>query len=246
LLKQIVRTHLARIPFENITKLYNLKVAGFKSIPSLSQFLDGIEHNHFGGTCYTLNYHLNQLLRYLGYNVELCGADMSQPDVHVVNHVIVDGREFIVDVGYAAPFLVPLPQDLPDDFKLSLGSDEYIISPRDERGRSQITLYRNGVCRHGYLVNPVPRRIEEFENVVSDSFRSEATFMNCVLLVRFGNGSSQMIHNLTYMESKGKEIRKRALKSTDELIEIIEKVFTIPKDISRIALDGLSISQEAW
>ena len=72
-------------------------------MPGLDQFLADIENYHFGGTCYTNNYFLKLLLSYLGYDVKLCGADMNRPDVHVVNIVRIEGREFIVDVEYAAP-----------------------------------------------------------------------------------------------------------------------------------------------
>ena len=107
-LSEIVQAHLTRIPFENISKLYYKKQLGLRSLPSLELFLDGIERFHFGGTCYTNNYYFGQLLANLGYETKLCGADMSNPDVHLVNMVTVEKRQYLVDVGYAAPFLMPL------------------------------------------------------------------------------------------------------------------------------------------
>jgi len=130
-LTKIISSHLKIIPFENISKLYYFQQTGQKRIPALSQFLYGSEKYHFGGTCYVCNYHLYQLLKYLGYDVKLCGADMSQPDVHIVILVKLDGREYIVDVGYAAPFLEPIPRDLLIDYKISRGKDDYILHPMD-------------------------------------------------------------------------------------------------------------------
>jgi hypothetical protein len=67
-----------------------------------------------------------------------------------------------VDVGYAAPFLVPLPLDLAHDQDIVWGRERYVLKPRDAAGRPRLELHRDGGLRHGYLVNPAPRRIEEF------------------------------------------------------------------------------------
>jgi arylamine N-acetyltransferase len=86
-LKEIVRAQLFKVPFENISKLYYLKHRGLHHLIEFKDYLNGIEHYRFGGTCYSNNYYMNQLLTYLGYDVKLCGADMKNPDVHIVNIV---------------------------------------------------------------------------------------------------------------------------------------------------------------
>lgn len=245
-LTEIVRAHLIRVPFENISKLYRWKTSGLHGLTDFTLFLDGIERYHFGGTCYANNYHLNQLLTALGYDVLLCGAAMSRPDVHIVNIVRDGGKEYIVDVGYAAPFLEPLPRDLSADYVVSLGTDRYVLSPKDATGHSRLTLFRDGAAHHGYLVNPMPRSIGEFSGVIADSFRPDATFMNAVLLVGFSAEGSTVLHNMTYIESKGNTATRISLKTTDELIAAIEKYFAIPRFISTVALDGLVMSRDAW
>ena len=245
-LKAIVRAHLVKVPFENVSKLYRWKTSGARELPDCTRFLDGIERNHFGGTCYTNNYHLNQLLTSLGYDAVLCGAEMSKPDVHIVSISRIAGKEYIVDAGYAAPFLEPLPRDLPSDHVISLGTDRYVLSPKDATGHSQLTLYRDGVVQHGYRVNPVPRRIEEFSNVIADSFRPDATFMNAVLLVKFGAGCSTVLHNMTHIECNGTTVRRTSFRTVEDLMAAIQKYFSISPSISQIALDGVSLHQDAW
>ena len=109
-------------------------------MPILGLFLDGIERFNFGGTCYPNNYYFYQLLANLGYQTKLCGADMSNPDVHLVSMVTLEKREYLVDVGYAAPFIAPMPRDLATDYVVVLGRDRYVLKPQDARGRSRMDL----------------------------------------------------------------------------------------------------------
>jgi arylamine N-acetyltransferase len=243
---EIVQAHLLRVPFENVSKLYYKKHQGLCSLPGLDLFLDGIQHFHFGGTCYANNYYLYQLLANLGYQIKLCGADMSKPDVHLVSMVTVEKREFLVDAGYAAPFLTPLPLDLTTDYIIELGRDRYVLKPRDAKDCSRMELYRDGNLKHGYLAKPVPRQIREFGQVIADSYRDDATFMNALLLARFFPERSIVIHNLTVIESRGAKADIRTLASRDELSQAISEQFSIPKDITEEVLSGLGELGDAW
>ncbi|MCD4745412.1 MAG: arylamine N-acetyltransferase [Bacteroidales bacterium] len=181
-LKEIVRIQVSKIPFENISKLFLKKRLNLKHLIDFELYLDGIEKYSFGGTCYSNNFYLNQLLNWLGYDIKLCGADMKNPDVHIVNIVNIENREFLVDTGYAAPFSEPLPLDLLNDYSINMGNYRYILKPQNNNNRPQIELYRNGELIHGYRVNPQARNIGEFRQVIEDSFKESATFMNALLL----------------------------------------------------------------
>ena len=176
-LTELVTAHLARVPFENISKLYYKKRLSLTALPSIQQYLDGIERYHFGGTCYSNNFHFYTLLASLGYSVKLCAADMSTPAVHALSMVSVEGRQYLVDTGYAAPFLSPLPRDLTTDYVIALGRDRYVLKPQDANGSSRLELQQDGVLRHGYQAKPEPKRIEDFGQVIANSFRADATFL---------------------------------------------------------------------
>jgi N-hydroxyarylamine O-acetyltransferase len=245
-LQEVVRAHLMRIPFENVSKLYRKKNFGLRGLPSLEMYLDGIEQFRFGGTCYANNYHLYRLLQHMGFEVKLCGAGMSKPDVHIVSMVRCEGREYLADVGYAAPFLEPLPLDRQDDVTVILGNDRYVLKPRDHDGCSRMELYREGVLLHRYVVSPVPRGIRHFRKVIADSFAPTATFMNALLLVRFAPGRSWVIHNTEFIESIGQDTRKRSVPDGGELVRLIEQQFSIPRQIVTDALSDLGELRNAW
>jgi len=245
-LAELVQAHLMRVPFENVSKLYYLRKSGQRALPGPEQFLDGIVRCNFGGTCYTANYYFNRLLVALGYDARLCGADMARPDVHMVSLVTVAGREYLVDVGYAAPFLAPLPRDQATDHVLALGDDRYVLKPQDRRGRSRLELHRRGRLAHAYVVNPVPRRLEDFNPAITDSYRPGATFMQALLLARFRPGRSTVIHNLNLIESRDSDARRRPLADVDELVRTIDDVFGIPAAITRLAVAGMDLAGDAW
>ncbi len=245
-LRELLAAHLTHIPFENISKLYYRKRLGLVNLPPIQLYLDGIDKYHFGGTCYSNNYHFHLLLRNLGYEARLCAADMKTPQVHALNMIAVEGREYLADTGYAAPLLEPIPRDLAADYEITLGRDRYVLKPQDANGCSRLELYRDGVLRHGYLAKPTPRKIEDFGEVIGASFSANATFLNSVLLVRFYPGRSVLIHNLALVESEGNKSALRALADREELITAIEQRFGMPREILCDAVGQLGNLQDAW
>ena len=105
--------------------------------------------------------------------------------------VRLDGRDLLVDVGYAAPFYDPLPLDQPAPKSFRFGRDAYVVHPRDAGGRTRLDLLRDGDRVHGYLLKPVPRTIACFRRVIRASYRDDATFMRSLLLVRFFDDQSR-------------------------------------------------------
>ena len=245
-LRELLAAHLTKIPFENISKLYYRKRLGLVELPDIRRYLEGIEKYHFGGTCYSNNYHFHLLLRSLGYEARLCAADMQTPEVHALNMITTDWREYLADTGYAAPLLEPIPRDLATDYETTLGRDRYVLKPQDANGCSRLELYRDGVLRHGYLAKPAPKTIEDFSKVIAASFSADATFLNSVLLTRFYPGRSVLIHNLTLVESEANKSTMHALANRDQLIDAIEMRFGIPREIVGEAIGQLGSLQDAW
>jgi len=245
-LSEIIQAHLYRIPFENISKLYYKKHCGLREIPCLDAYLEGIERFQFGGTCYSNNYYLYQLLEQLGYEIRLCGADMSNPDVHLVSIVSLSGREYLVDVGYAAPFWVPMPRDLETDYTISLGNERYVLKPQDKEGGSRMELYRDGSLEHGYLAKCRARQFREFEKPIADSFREDQTFMNALLVARFSPQSSLVIRNLTVTEYGPNSITSRDLGSLDDAARSISDGFAIPRAVVKEAMAELGTLRSTW
>jgi arylamine N-acetyltransferase len=239
-LGELVRAQLWRVPFENVSKLYYRIQEGRRDIPDVGPFLDGVERQHFGGTCYVNNFHFFRLLRALGYEAALCGADMpSGPDVHMATVVRLDGRDLLVDVGYAAPFYDPLPLDQPAPTSFRFGRDTYVVHPRDSAGRTRLDLLRDGDRVHGYLLKPVPRTIGCFRRVIRASYRDDATFMRSLLLVRFFDEQSVTIVNRLRIDSTRDGSSLREITTSDRMVEEIVSAFDMDEEVVRTAVAAL-------
>jgi N-hydroxyarylamine O-acetyltransferase len=245
-LKELTTAHLVRVPFENVSKLYRFRCAGVRGLPTLADHLDGIERHGLGGTCYANNYYFYRLLRTLGYEVALCGADMSKPDVHVALIASLDGREYIIDGGYGAPFLAPLPRDLREDHEIVLGRERYVLRPRDSEDRSRLEFHRDGRETHGYLLKPAPRRIGDFTAVIADSFDPAATFMNALVVIRFRPGGSLVLRNLSLTECDGAVVRDERIAGPGSLPGVLEARFSIPVEITQVAIEGIELTRDPW
>jgi N-hydroxyarylamine O-acetyltransferase len=245
-LDELVAAHVSRVPFENLSKLYRMKRFGLTGLPPLPLFLEDVERHRLGGTCYSNNVWFWALLVSLGFEARLCGADMSEPDVHAVIVVRVDGREVLVDAGYGAPFLSPLPLDLSEEHRVEWGHESYVLRPRDAVGRSRLELRREGVVKHGYLAKPDPRAPGDFARAIADSFRPDATFMNAVAVYRFEHGALLALRNLTLIEGTPTTARTRRLSGRGELVAVVEERFGIPGGVVAEAVSELAALRDVW
>lgn len=245
-LRRLVRSQIQRVPFENVSKLWRFQRKGLCSMVSLEDHLDGIEHHRFGGTCYANNWHFGQLLRHLGYEVGFCGADMSQPDVHTVLIVVLDGREFLVDVGYGAPFYEPVPRDLESSIEIAWGRCKYVFHPLDPMGRTRLEMYRSGQLIHGYLAKNEPRSIDYFTNIVRDSFRPDTHFMTALVAERFFPDRSVRIHNYTINLASPTSHAQTQLDDRDQVARAVEEHCGIEAAIVREAIAGISIESDIY
>ncbi len=245
-LRRLVRAQLIRFPFENISKLYLKKTRDASFIPSLEEHLDGIERFNFGGTCYANNPYFAKLLRHCGYDVDLCGADMTRPDVHVVSMVRLEGREYLVDVGYGAPFDAPMPLDLDREQDFVLGANRYVLHPRDKQGRSRMEQHRNGTLIHSYLAKPEPREIDDFAEVIRDSYSDAATFMNVVVVEQFFTDRSLRFHNFSLAESTPDGTTTTGLADKEELAKAIAHHCGFPCEMVRKTIADIALEADIY
>ncbi len=229
-LSQIVRRHLITVPFENVSKRLQGRQSA-TTFPDLGTFLHDIQTYRFGGTCYANNYYLYGLLHHLGFDIRLCGADMAhRPDVHLASIVSCEGREYIIDCGFGAPFFQPLPRDLPHPQVISLGNERFVVQPQDAAGVSVIEQHEGGEFRYGYALKPAPRALPEFRQAIADSYAADAFFMTRLRITRFSESGSVSLRN-RYLTHKIDGMSSTVMVGDDQLPGVVQDEFGIPADI---------------
>ena len=226
-LRRIVHAHITRVPFENVSKLLLFDREGAGRVTTVNEFLDGLEYRDLGGTCYTANPALAELLRELGYCADLLSADMNSPHVHSCIRVHIDGRQYHVDVGNAAPFLEPFALDaLPHEF--SRGNMKWVFD-RAEDGRLRCRVFSAGEQVHGYVANEKPFAVEDFRRIVEDSFQPGRTFMSLLRMVRIFPDYTVELKNRTLRVHRGAETIETTIGSMQELRKAVNEQFLMPR-----------------
>ena len=227
-LTEIVRNHLSFIPFENVSKLllFDREKAG-RPI-ALSEFLDNIEFLDLGGTCYSSNPFLRDLLFFLGYKANLLGANMDQPNVHTCIRTGLNSHQYHIDVGYAAPFKKPIRLDnIP--YEIKHGNYTYLLKKIKNVNKYGIEVLLDGEKIHGYIINEVHRNFDFFSNTIIDSFKPGNTFMSCIRITRFFEDRSVELKNRTLTIYNGKESYSKILRNIEEIETAVKNDLMMPK-----------------
>jgi predicted NUDIX family phosphoesterase len=107
-------------------------------------------------------------------------------------------------------------------------------------------MYRDGDRTHGYLAKPEPREINDFQEVIRDSYCDAATFMNVLVVERFADGGSVRFHNLKMIETTGDTTTTTELADREHLVEMVERHCGIAADLVREAIDGIRLEADIY
>lgn len=141
-LSALQMAHMLAVPFENL----NIALGRPIRLDEQSLF-DKIVTQHRGGFCYELNGLFARALRELGYDVTLLSAGVVRekggfgPEFdHMTLKVIIDGANWLVDVGFGSSSHQPVPLDegVPStnpNYRVTHGEDGFLyLDERDKEG----------------------------------------------------------------------------------------------------------------
>lgn len=227
-LRTIIRRHLQRVPFENVSKLLLYAREGAGRRFTLAEFLDGIEHYDLGGTCYNSNPHLIGLLRHLGYDADLLAADMTVPNCHTCIRVRIDGVPYHVDCGYGGPFREPMRLDrMPHDF--FEGSLRYVFNHNAHPNAFEMKVLSGDQRVHGYVVHEPPQSPAFFDPALLNSFLPDRTFMTHLRLVKIFEDHSVELFDCRLSINRGGETTQTELRTLAEVKSVIANELAMPR-----------------
>ncbi len=236
-LERLVFRHVLTAPFENISKRAYAR-RGASDIPDLAAYLDDIRLRRLGGTCFANNYHLHSLLIHVGFDARICGAAMGRHnDAHLALMVSCANREFLVDAGFGAPFLAPIPTDAHEPQVFPLGDERWVVHPRDTAGLTRVEYQSDGKTVYAYALDPRPRAWQEFRGPVAASFGRDAHFMNTVRIIRYLPDGCLRLENQRLTRYFGNMATTETIPA-GELTQCVVDAFGIPAPVVREALGG--------
>ena len=243
-LEALHTAYLANVPFENATKLIKVGRAGTAgaAIRGPVEFWD--EHLRWGsgGTCFSSAAAYQFLLRYAGFPSQLlfCQLPASDEDAHTALLVTAEGRQILVDGGYALPSIVPLPDGAAlrkttpyYDIEIRRGvEDEYLVFSEDDRGQRY---------RYRFIQKEVGE--QAFLQSWRKTFLPKAPYMRRLALGRFRDGVRYLYKDkdpgaIFVITRTGEEARPLP----QNRISALSKTFGLPRPLleaAQRALDAL-------
>lgn len=133
LLQQLVQAHLLHIPFENLDVHYGTRIE-----INRDKIFEKIVLNKRGGFCYELNGLFCELLNTLGFKTKKISARVYNDKTekygaefdHLAIIVVIDGTEYLTDVGFGEFIFAPLKIELETIQQDKRG--DYVLDKYDE------------------------------------------------------------------------------------------------------------------
>lgn len=243
-LAKICRSHLGALPFENISKLLYFRDQhqnGFL-IPPVETWVQHHFDSHFGGTCYTLNYNLRELLMQLSF---ACDYVMLGNE-HMGILVELPGERVYVDCGAAAPIFQPVRFESNPLNVSQFGDDKVHIQPvHPDAGRYKYVRYTQGKQngKEWHFNITLKSEFPDFHDIILNSNTAGTAFMTilrCQLWQLSRGRSVSLVNNQFGIRHSDGRTDKYTLHSVAEIEEVIANEFALPKLPVREAIDVLA------
>ena len=220
----------ARLPYENISKI--IKSADAPGVLESMRLPSEVAGDHIemglGGTCFSLTFFLERVLRSLGFDAHKVMADMnSGANVHCLVVVNEGGTQYMLDPGYALHRVIDLPGDSGSGESRRVtcpharvevvreGSGSYSLWTEDATGRKRRYVFRNS-----------PVSDKDFEGYWVDSFARPT--LNNICLTRMTDRGHIYLRKDFFKFSSRDSVDKRKL--TGNIERFVEDEFGIGEE----------------
>lgn len=163
-LKALHYAHMHHVPFENLDIHYGTYIK-----VDVAQFYRKIVENNRGGFCFELNGLFNWVLKQLGFKVTMLAASVINdesnygiPLGHLTNLVTLEGKQWLVDVGFGDNFVYPLEFVL-DKVQVQKGRYYRMTQLNDTDYQYSVSDNEGGTYKHWWRFTLVPRQLADFE-----------------------------------------------------------------------------------
>lgn len=231
-LKKITETFL-KYPYENFTKIIRANTAKSSNEHYRLPEIVWQEHEEFGtgGTCFSLTYFFETILKNVGFDCYPIMVDRSYgKNTHCALIVILDGRKFLVDPGYCISRPIEVTEK---ETVYQFPHNTYILSPA-KNGAYQVSTSRLGVKKTRYLLKDMPVSKDEFLKFWNDSF--SWPMMRHLCVTRLSEDGylylyDKFLRSTTVSGKKQENIKSSYDKRITEAFHISPKIVKLALDI---------------
>lgn len=243
-LRSLLHHHVFNIPFENFD-IHTRTPIILQMEPLYRKVILGKR----GGYCYELNVLFHGLLQQFGFNVTMVsgrllhGHGYGREFEHMALVVNLEGRNWLVDVGFGDFSLLPLaivPGEVQSDGRTfyQIRDDLYVDGPNGEKYMGvEKWNHSKQAFRTEYIFTLTPRSLHEFalmNHFHQTSAESHfARSMICSLPIK--DGRISMINNRLIRTENGKK-QVKAILNEDQRNEMLQKYFHYKMDEQEIII----------
>jgi N-hydroxyarylamine O-acetyltransferase len=226
-LKFLQKQHLLSVPFENLDIHRRRPI-----VLDIERFYRKIVVENRGGFCYELNGLFDELLREIGFQSRMISARVGDGKGvfgaeydHLAILTIIDGEEYLVDVGFGSFTAEPL-KFVPD------------LEQTDENGVFTIRKYDESYFevlkkdaeewKSEYIFTPFERDLSEFAGMCRFHQTSpESHFTRGKVCSLMTSGGRKTLTDKKYIETGNGEKKEFDVNSETDFNEILEREFHI-------------------
>ncbi len=224
-LRRLHQQHLRAVPFENL----DIHLGRPISLDPGALF-DKIVRRRRGGFCYELNGLFAEMLRAIGFDLDLLSARVAHQDGsfgrefdHLLLRVRIDGRDWIADVGFGDSFVEPL---LLYGYEQDCCGTVYLIDTPQEN--MLLLRQENGHWRQQYLFTLTPRQLEDFQEMcVYHQTSPMSSFTRGRIVSRATAEGRITFSDMRLIDTSKGDRRERTVDSDAEYLEMLEGHFGI-------------------
>lgn len=222
---------MKQIPFENLDVRRNIPI-----YLNLATIYEKIVHHKRGGFCYEVNGLFHWLLVTLGFQAQLVAATVKRPngvwaktDTHVGIIVHINDKQYLVDVGFGASPLFPVPingkehTDTGGTYKVVKQDMQYydLMKKEDEDWR---TLYR--------FDRNEKDLVDFHEGCVFNQVAKDSSFTHSDLVTLPTHDGRLTLSGYSLTEESNGISKKRVLTATEKK-EVLKELFGIDLSSTR-------------
>jgi len=256
-LRSLTRAHLMSVPFENLDIHLGQPIA-----LDVDRFFRKIVNQRRGGFCYELNGLFAELLRELGFHVQLMSArverksgELGPHGDHLALKVFVGGDAYLVDVGFGDSPRTPMKLE-PGSVVRERGLEFRL---RDATDGLRFEAQAEGGRKKAYQLGTRPRALSFFRPMSDYHQKSPMSFFTqqrlCTMPTREGRTS---LYGETLAVYDGESTKEHRVDGDGAFLEALSREFgvniasapkvvgrSLPMRLSRRALDFRQRAQRA-